>query len=181
MKRLLLPFLIASIFTACASSQVKEPPKVQADTASPTTNTKPTTQENTPPTSAPVVESKIDENPLKDPNNILSKRSVYFDFDKYEIKPEYKTLLEAHAKYLLAHPDTSIHIEGNADDRGSREYNLALGQKRAVAVKSAANILGVPDGQIETISYGEEKPKATSEDEASWAENRRADIVYSGE
>ncbi len=182
MKRLFLPFLIASMFTACASSQVKEPYKAQADTASQTTNSEPTAQENTtPPTTAPVVEGKIDGNPLKDSNNILSKRSVYFEFDKYEIKPEYKALLEAHAKYLITHPETTIRIEGNADDRGSREYNLSLGQKRAVAAKSAATILGVPDSQIETISYGEEKPKANGEDETSWAENRRADIVYPGE
>jgi peptidoglycan-associated lipoprotein len=130
---------------------------------------------------SPATDNKIEVNPLKDPNNILSKRSVYFDFDKYAVKPEYRALVEAHAKYLASHPELSIRIEGNADDRGSREYNLSLGQKRAVAVKSAANLLGVPDKQLETISYGEEKPKATGDDEASWSENRRADIVYSGE
>lgn len=181
MKKLFLPLFMALMFTACASSQVKDPAKVESGTTS-ATGKEPSTQENkTPTATSPVAETPVEGNPLKDPNNILSKRSVYFDFDKYEVKPEFKSLLEAHAQYLIAHPESSIRIEGNADDRGSREYNLSLGQKRAVAVKSAVNILGVPDKQIETISYGEEKPKAIGEDEASWAENRRADIVYSGE
>ncbi|ADI30191.1 peptidoglycan-associated lipoprotein Pal [Methylotenera versatilis] len=180
MKKILVPLLLAGMISACAGSHVKEAPSNVAKM--PVASPKQAEPESPPPavtSSAP--ENKIEVNPLTDPNNILSKRSVYFDFDKYVVKPEYRTLLEAHAKYLLSHPEKSIRIEGNADDRGSREYNLALGQKRAVAVKSLANLLGVPDKQIETISYGEEKPKATGEDETSWAENRRADIVYSGE
>lgn len=180
MKKLLMPLLLASMISACASTHVKEAPSDAAKTpvASPAQAAPETVA---PAVTSPATDNKIEVNPLKDPNNILSKRSVYFDFDKYAVKPEYRALVEAHAKYLASHPELSIRIEGNADDRGSREYNLSLGQKRAVAVKSAANLLGVPDKQIETISYGEEKPKATGDDEASWAENRRADIVYSGE
>ncbi|MGZ8982492.1 MAG: peptidoglycan-associated lipoprotein Pal [Methylotenera sp.] len=172
MKKALIPLLLAGMMSACAGSHVKEAPTPVA--SSPVVQAQPSTPEVAMP-------AKVEVNPLKDPNNILSKRSVYFDFDKYEVKPEFRALAEAHAKYLVSHPEASIRIEGNADDRGSREYNLSLGQKRAVAVKRAINVLGVPDKQIETISYGEEKPKATGDNEASWAENRRADIVYSGE
>jgi peptidoglycan-associated lipoprotein len=87
-------------------------------------------------------------------------------------------MLKAHAGYLSQRPDANVVIEGNCDERGSREYNLALGQKRAEAVKSRLALLGVPDGQIETVSFGEEKPRANGHDESAWAENRRADIVY---
>jgi peptidoglycan-associated lipoprotein len=181
MKRILLPLLLASMISACAGTHIKEAPSPVAN--APVASPAPAAAQETvaPAVTSPATDNKIEVNPLKDPNNILSKRSVYFDFDKYAVKPEYRALVEAHAKYLASHPELSIRIEGNADDRGSREYNLSLGQKRAVAVKSAANLLGVPDKQLETISYGEEKPKATGDDEASWSENRRADIVYSGE
>jgi peptidoglycan-associated lipoprotein len=108
----------------------------------------------------------------------LAKRSVYFDLDSYAIKPEFQTLIEAHAKYLRDNKTRKVSIEGNTDDRGSREYNLALGQKRAEAVKKAFSLLGVGDSQVEAVSFGKEKPRATGEDEAAWAENRRADIRY---
>ena len=120
-------------------------------------------------------------NPLTDPNNSLSKRSVYFDFDKYDVKAEYTSLVEAHAAYLTSHKDAKVTLQGNTDDRGSREYNLALGQRRADAVRKAFNLLNVPETQIEAVSFGEEKPKATGDDEAAWTQNRRADIVYQGE
>lgn len=119
--------------------------------------------------------------PLKDPNNILSKRSVYFDYDSYSVKNEYKPMIEAHSQYLKQHGNAKAFVQGNADERGSREYNLALGQKRAESVRKVMNVLGVSDNQIETVSFGEEKPKAEGHDEASWAQNRRADIVYQGE
>ena len=116
--------------------------------------------------------------PLNDPNGALAKRSVYFDFDKYAIKDEYKSLVEAHAKYLVSRPDRKVSIQGNADERGGSEYNLALGQKRAEAVRKALNLLGVKDAQVEAVSFGKEKPKALGHDEAAWAENRRADFAY---
>ncbi|MBI3713339.1 MAG: peptidoglycan-associated lipoprotein Pal [Burkholderiales bacterium] len=108
----------------------------------------------------------------------LAKRSVYFDYDQYVIKDEFKSLIEAHAKFLLANKGRKILVQGNTDERGSREYNIALGQKRAEAVRKAMAVFGVADAQIEAVSLGEEKPKATGSDEASWAENRRSDIVY---
>lgn len=118
---------------------------------------------------------------LRDPKSILSKRSVFFDFDQYSIKDEFKPLVDAHSRFLVANPKIKMLIQGNADERGSREYNLALGQKRADAVKKMLLLLGARDGQLESVSLGEEKPRNTGHDEAAWAENRRADMLYSGE
>jgi peptidoglycan-associated lipoprotein len=120
-------------------------------------------------------------NPLKDPNNILSKRQVYFDYDSDAVKAEYRPLIEAHAKYLLANRNAKVIVQGNTDERGSREYNLSLGQRRSVAVKKSLNLLGVQDGQIETVSFGEEKATAACADESCTKQNRRADIVYENE
>ncbi|HPU51592.1 MAG TPA: peptidoglycan-associated lipoprotein Pal [Burkholderiaceae bacterium] len=118
------------------------------------------------------------KDPLSDPGGVLSKRSIYFDFDQYTIRDEFKSVLEAHAKYLMANKERKVILQGNADERGSREYNLALGQKRSEAVSRALQALGVSASQLEAVSLGEEKPKATGVDEASFAENRRADLVY---
>jgi peptidoglycan-associated lipoprotein len=120
-------------------------------------------------------------NPLRDPGSVLSKRSVYFDFDSYVVKDEYKPLVEAHGKYLQATRVAHITIQGNCDERGSREYNIALGQRRADTVKRMMQLYGATDAQIETVSFGKEKPKNPGHDEAAWAENRRADLVYAGE
>ncbi|CAJ93905.1 peptidoglycan-associated lipoprotein Pal [Cupriavidus necator] len=116
--------------------------------------------------------------PLNDPNSPLAKRSVYFDFDSYTVKSDYQGMLGEHAKYLGSNKGRKILIQGNTDERGTSEYNLALGQKRAEAVRRSLASMGVPDGQMEAVSLGKEKPKATGHDEASWAENRRADINY---
>jgi len=115
---------------------------------------------------------------LNAPGSLLAERSVYYDFDRYEIKEEYVPIIEAHANFLLAHPELKIKVEGNCDDRGSREYNLALGQRRAESVKRAMTLLGVDSGQIETVSFGAERPVAFEQNEESWAKNRRSDIVY---
>jgi peptidoglycan-associated lipoprotein len=117
-------------------------------------------------------------NPFTDPSNKLSQRSVYFAFDSYQVESEYLPAVEAHAKWLAAHPDVKIVIQGNTDERGGSEYNLALGQKRSDAVKQRMQLLGVPANRIETVSFGKEKPVATGHDEEAWAQNRRADIVY---
>jgi peptidoglycan-associated lipoprotein len=114
-----------------------------------------------------------------DPKSAIStERSVYFDFDSSIVKPEFNGLMERQSKYLVANPRLSIKIEGNTDERGSAEYNLSLGQRRAEAVLRALKIYGVKDGQMEPISWGRERPKATGHDEAAWAENRRADLQY---
>jgi peptidoglycan-associated lipoprotein len=165
----------ALLAAGCASEEKKAQAPVesrapQQAAASPTSST-----------TTPTRSDSIAANPLKDPNNVLSKRSVYFDFDTNTVKDEYQPLIRAHAKYLEDHGNAHIRIEGNCDERGSREYNLALGQRRAAAVKKIMTVLGVPDNRIETISYGEEKPAALGHDESSWAKNRRDDIKYAGE
>ena len=108
----------------------------------------------------------------------LSKRSVYYDFDRYDVNDEYRKVVEAHARYLREHSGAQVAVQGNADERGSREYNLALGQRRSEGVKKVLTLLGVAERQIETTSFGEEKPRAVGHDEASWSQNRRSDIVY---
>jgi len=118
---------------------------------------------------------------LKDPNSVLSKRSVYFEYDSFVVEDKYKAQIEAHAKYLANNKNAKITLQGHTDERGSREYNIALGQKRAEAVKRVMTLMGAQDVVIETISYGKEKPKREGHDEAAWAENRRVDIVYFGE
>lgn len=118
---------------------------------------------------------------LTDPNNILSKRSVFFDFDSYVIKQEARPLVEAHARFLVQNPQMRMLIQGNTDERGSREYNLALGQKRADVVKQALMLLGAQEAQVESVSLGEEKPRCEDRTEACYGENRRGDMLYSGE
>jgi peptidoglycan-associated lipoprotein len=118
---------------------------------------------------------------LKDPRSPLSKRSVYFDYDSYVVKDEFQALLTAHGKFLAANPKIKMLIQGNADERGSREYNLALGQKRADAVRKALVLLGAREDQLESVSLGEEKPACSESTEACWARNRRGDMLYSGE
>ena len=113
------------------------------------------------------------------PSSVLyQQRSVYFDFDSYTVSDQYRNLVEEHAHYLAAHPQQHVKIEGNTDERGGAEYNLALGQRRAEAVAKMMTLLGVNNNQIETISFGKEKPKALGHTEADWAQNRRADIDY---
>ena len=114
-----------------------------------------------------------------DPNSSIYKnRSVYFDFDKYTVKPEFDAVIADHGKFLAANPNVSIKVEGNTDDQGSAEYNLALGQKRAQAVITALKTQGVQDSQMEAVSFGKEKPKAAGTDDAARAQNRRADLAY---
>jgi peptidoglycan-associated lipoprotein len=107
----------------------------------------------------------------------LSNRSIYFDYDKYAIKPNVDGLISQHAKLLESYPQDYLTLQGNCDERGSSEYNLALGQRRADAVKERLVLLGVPAARIETVSFGKEKPRLTCHDEKCWQENRRADFV----
>jgi len=109
---------------------------------------------------------------------IPAQRSVYYDLDRYDIKPEFRQAIEANARYLRAHPGARVTIQGNGDERGSREYNLALGQRRAEGVRQMMHVSGAAERQMEAVSFGEEKPKALGHDEASWAQNRRSDLVY---
>jgi peptidoglycan-associated lipoprotein len=120
-------------------------------------------------------------NPLRDPASPLSKRVVFFDFDSFAVRDEFRPLIEAHGRYLAQNRNARMTIQGNTDERGSREYNIALGQKRADSVKRMMTLLGAGEAQIETVSFGKEKPRNQGHDEAAWAENRRDDILYSGE
>lgn len=119
--------------------------------------------------------------PRKDPASALSKRSIFFDFDSFVVKDEYRPVLEAHAGYLLSRRDARVILQGNTDERGSREYNLALGQKRAEAVRRALAVLGVGEAQMEAVSFGEEKLRNESDTDAAHGENRRTDVVYTDE
>ena len=123
----------------------------------------------------------IDKNPLKileDERSLLSKREIYFDLDSYEINIKFSDLIEAHAEFLKKNPEFKITIQGNCDVRGSREYNIALGQRRANSVKDALILFGVSENQIDAISFGSEKPVSEGNSEASHSKNRRSDIIY---
>lgn len=159
------------LFAAGCAKTVKPvtPPPAAAPTAPATTP--PATS-----TAAPPAATQL--SPLDDPSNILYKKVVYFDFDKSNIKPEFLDMLTAHAKYLIAHPSQKIRIEGYTDERGTWEYNIALGDRRAQSVRRFLLFQGVNPDQISTVSYGEAHPVCTQHDEACWSQNRRAVLVY---
>jgi peptidoglycan-associated lipoprotein len=115
---------------------------------------------------------------LNDPASPLSRRSFYFDLDSYAVSSDDRSTLAAHAKYLLSDPKRHLLIQGNTDERGTTEYNLALGQKRSEAVMRTLETLGVPESQIEAVSFGKEKPLVDGHDETAWSKNRRVDLVY---
>ena len=177
MKHVAMYLVLAGLAAGCASDAKKDAPVADRSgtTSQPTGNTPPSTG------TRPVTPDSVAGNPLKDPNNILSKRSVFFEYDSNAVKDEYRGVVQAHSRYMADKRDSKVRIEGNCDERGSREYNLALGQRRAESVKKVMTVLGVPDARIETTSYGEEKPVATGHDEQAWSQNRRADIKYAGE
>jgi peptidoglycan-associated lipoprotein len=112
---------------------------------------------------------------------VLARRSIYYDLDQFDVKDEYRGLVEAHAKYLRENPAARVLVQGNTDERGSREYNVSLGQRRSDGVKKMLVLLGARDNQIEAVSLGEEKPQADGHDEQAWSKNRRSDILYGGE
>ena len=163
---------VAATLTACAtqSNTESEPAPAPAPSASsPRASTAPATRSG-PSASAAAT--------ARGGNAMPQARSVYYEYDTAEIKADDAKLVDAHAQYLRQHPELKVKVEGNADERGSAEYNLALGQRRADAVMKRMTILGVPADRIETVSFGKEKPKAAGHDETSWSENRRSDIVY---
>lgn len=170
-----LAFIVttAAILSACSSTPIAEnkPAPVVERAVDKSAQTQPDTR-----TVAPVETKSLD--PLDDPKGVLANRSVYFDFDSYIVRADGKPVVENHSTYLVKNKNRQILIQGNTDERGGSEYNLALGQKRAEAVRKAMSTLGVPESQIEAVSLGKEKPKATGSNEEAWAQNRRADIVY---
>jgi peptidoglycan-associated lipoprotein len=123
-------------------------------------------------------DSNFSSQPWNDPSSPLFQRSVYFDLNEYTVQTKYQKQLSTHANFLKANPKQKVIIQGNTDERGTAEYNLALGQRRSDAVRKSLNLMGVSDVQMEAVSFGKEKPKAEGDNEAAWAENRRADIIY---
>jgi peptidoglycan-associated lipoprotein len=120
----------------------------------------------------------VELDPLEDPSSILAQRIIYFDFDRSDVKPEFMAVIQAHAQYMVAHPDARVTLEGHTDERGAREYNIALGNRRAQAVRRMLMFHGVADRQVTTVSYGEEKPVALGQNEEAWSRNRRVEIAY---
>jgi peptidoglycan-associated lipoprotein len=117
-------------------------------------------------------------NGMGDATGPLARKVIYFDFDKSEIKPEFADLVAAHARNLTSHPNAKMKLEGNTDERGTREYNIGLGERRAQAVRRALMLQGVAESQLTTVSFGAERPAADGDDEAAWAQNRRVEMVY---
>ncbi|MEO8152472.1 MAG: peptidoglycan-associated lipoprotein Pal [Rhizobacter sp.] len=166
-----------ALFAACSNTPVAPPASSQAAVPSAST-TSPSPAAQSGATQSSTV-ATVTLAPHLDPSSLISKeRSVYFEFDDFTIKQQYVDLIQRHGSYLSSKPALTVKIEGNCDERGGAEYNLALGQKRAEAVKAALKIAGGRDGQMEAVSWGHERPKALGHDEAAWAQNRRADIVY---
>lgn len=116
--------------------------------------------------------------PLNNPDSLLASRKVYFDFDSSEVRPEFVAMLKEHAAYLNSNLPASVTIEGHCDEKGSREYNIGLGERRASAIKNILQAEGVDSKKIKMISYGEERPQNTQNNVAAWAENRRGVLVY---
>jgi peptidoglycan-associated lipoprotein len=174
MKKIVLTCLLAALIAGCSSTPTKEQePAAVEDRAGKAAGAGTETK--------PLGGQGLAGDPLKDPANILSKRSIFYDYDSFLVKEEYKPLVQAHANYLRTNRSAAVILQGNTDERGSREYNLALGQKRAESVRKMMELLGVTQVQIEAVSFGEEKPRCTESNETCWAENRRVDIVYRGE
>lgn len=170
-----------ALLGACSSTPVSAPAapvQTAAPSASPapaTTTAKPATPQAAPSSTVTTVTLPA----YLDPKSPISRnRSVYFDFDASLLKPEFTSMVEQHGKFLASNPAVSIKVEGNTDERGGAEYNLALGQRRAEAVRQALKLAGAKETQVEALSWGEERPKASGHDESAWAQNRRADLIY---
>lgn len=168
LKRFLMVFAMASLMAGCSSGVKLNKAPVENQNAG---------SMSTQGAQSAVAPVAVNESTIEG-KGPAGSHSVYFDFDKYVVKPEYQNVIENNANYLKADPRRHAVVEGNTDDRGSAEYNLALGQRRSEAVVRALELLGVKDSQLEAISYGKEKPKAQGTSEEARAENRRADIAY---
>ena len=190
MNKTLLAAFAASFLWACGGDPPKDdgnkagveertPGKPPADAGATSVPVKPQTV--APVTAGPGVNPGANTSPLRDPNNILSKRSIFYEYDSDVIKDEFRPMLQAHAKYLADNPNARMLVQGNTDERGGREYNLALGQRRAEAAKRLLLLMGARDVQIESVSLGEEKPRCEDKTDVCYGQNRRSDILHSGE
>lgn len=171
-KSLALTLVAAAALAACSSTPLDTPQApVESAKVVPATNTGGAS-------TAQSTVATVTLDPLDDPKGELAARSVYFAYDDFTIAPKYQPIVQAHGKLLQSRPQVQVRVEGNTDERGSREYNLALGDKRAQVVAKQLELMGAKASQIEAVSYGEERPKAEGHDEAAYSENRRADIRY---
>ena len=193
MNKTFISLLLALLLTACASGvKLNEVPVVDKKASSvsngasssglsdinPSTSSS-SQQVQQPKSTVEPVNSLANENAPAGPANIENiEKIVYFDYDSFIIKPEFQSTIEAHAQFLKSNTRAKISLEGHTDERGGREYNLALGQKRADAVRQSLTLLGVATSQIETVSFGEEKPAMQGADESAFAKNRRAEFFY---
>ena len=170
-RRFLMCLLLATSIVGCSSGVKLNDVPVEDRTGTVAPPTSGGTQSRVAP-----VDANATNGTAQGPVNVA--RLVYFDYDSFDLKPESQSIIEAHAKFLRANAQRKVSLEGHTDERGGREYNLALGQKRAEAVRRALSLLGVADAQMEAVSFGKEKPAAMGSDEAAWAQNRRVEIVY---
>lgn len=170
--RLLLALVIAITISACKTT---EP---ETDTsATEATDTKPVVEEATT-SAAPDPRDYTDARNFDNSESLLSKRVIYFDFDKSEVKAEYRAIVAAHASYVASHRSARVTLEGHADERGTREYNLGLGERRSNAISGLLSAAGAMGTQLDSVSYGEERPVCRVSDENCWWQNRRVEIVY---
>jgi len=176
MNKALFSALSLALLYGCASTPIEPestpvpPPAAAPEQATPSG-----------PAARPLPAPGMEISPLKDASSELSKRSVFYELDRYDIADQYRPLLQAHGKYLAEHRGTKMLVQGNCDERGSREYNIALGQRRADGVKRLLLLMGATESQVESVSLGEEKPRCEEHSEGCWAQNRRSDMLYAGE
>ncbi len=169
--RFLLALVIAVSISACKTTE-----PATDTTATDTTDTKPTTEVTT--AAAPDPRDYTDARNFDNSESLLSKRVIYFDFDKSEVKSEYRPIVAAHAAYISANGSAQVTLEGHTDERGTREYNLGLGERRGNSVSGLLSAAGAMGSQLDVVSYGEERPVCRVSDESCWQQNRRVEIVY---
>lgn len=174
-KILAMALMLGALVTGCSTTSAVKPDQGAQATQAQTENGQGASGAQT---GAMAAQAKQQMDELDNPDSPLAERTIYFEFDKSDIQAKYLDVLTAHADYLIKHPNVHIRLEGNTDERGSREYNIALGDRRAQAVRRFLMFQGVPADQITTVSYGEEKPVDPGHNEAAWAKNRRVDLVY---
>jgi peptidoglycan-associated lipoprotein len=170
--KLLTLLAAAALLAACGTT----PEEGDGQTSAPVTDSTPSSGSGTVGSADPG--GVVRGSPLDDPNSLLSQRVVYFAYDQYDVQTQDRPVIEAHGAYLAANPGATVTLEGHADERGSREYNIALGENRATAVRQLMALLGASGAQVRTVSYGEEQPAVSGHDENSWSQNRRVEIVY---
>ena len=171
--RILLALVIALSISACKTTE----PETDT-TSTDTTDTAPAVVEEATTSAAPDPRDYTDSRNFDNSESLLSKRVIYFDFDKSEVKSEYRAIVAAHASYVAAHGSARVTLEGHADERGTREYNLGLGERRGNAISGLLSAAGAMGSQLDTVAYGEERPVCRVSDENCWWQNRRVEIVY---